>query len=43
MAALGVAIPYSDALMEWGYAAFGGAYLVYALGTYAVLSWGNRR
>jgi hypothetical protein len=43
MAALGVAIPYSDVLMEWGYAVFGGAYLVYALGTYGVLSWGDRR
>ena len=37
MVALGVAIPYSDFLMEWAYAVFGGLYLLYALGTYVVL------
>jgi hypothetical protein len=37
MAALGVAIPYSEFLMEWAYAVFGGLYLVYAVGTYVVL------
>ncbi|MFB6087270.1 MAG: hypothetical protein ABEJ85_02020 [Haloarculaceae archaeon] len=42
MAGLGMAVPYSETLMRWGYAVFGGAYFVYALGTYAVLSLGER-
>ncbi|MFB6189061.1 MAG: hypothetical protein ABEI57_04185 [Halapricum sp.] len=35
---LGVSIPYVDVLWTWGYAVFGGLYLVYALATYAVLT-----
>jgi hypothetical protein len=38
MALLGVAIPNVDALHEWGFAAFGATYLVYALATYRVLT-----
>lgn len=38
MLALGGALPNSAFLIEWGYATFGGLYLVYALGSYAVLS-----
>lgn len=36
--ALGVAIPNVELLHTWGYAAFGGTYLVYAVGSYAVLT-----
>lgn len=37
MVPLGVAMPYSDVLLEWGYAAFGASYFVYAAVTYAIL------
>lgn len=35
---LGVAIPTVGALHEWGFATFGGVYLVYALGSYWILT-----
>lgn len=38
MAALGVAIPTVEALHEWGFAAFGATYLLYALASYRVLT-----
>lgn len=38
MMALGGVMPHSAVLVDWGYAAFGGLYLVYALASYAVLS-----
>jgi hypothetical protein len=38
LTALAVAIQYVEVLQTWGYAAFGGLYLVYALATYAVLT-----
>ena len=38
MVALGVAIPQVDFLRAWPHATFGGVYLVYALGAYAVLT-----
>lgn len=40
IAGLGTAIPYVGLLQEWGFAAFGGAYMIYALVTYAVLRGG---
>jgi len=36
---LGTAIPFVEVLQTWAYAVFGGLYLVYALATYAVLTW----
>lgn len=38
MGALGVAIPQVGLLRTWPHATFGGVSLVYALGTYAVLT-----
>jgi hypothetical protein len=38
---LGTAIPHVDVLQEWGFAAFGGCYLAYALLVYGVLVGGD--
>jgi hypothetical protein len=38
LVALGVAIPTVDVLHTWGYAAFGGTYLAYAIASYGVLT-----
>jgi hypothetical protein len=38
MMALGVAIPYVDALQTWPHASFGGLYFVYAVAAYVVLT-----
>ncbi|WP_135820274.1 hypothetical protein [Halostella litorea] len=38
MVALGTVMPFVDALLTWHYAAFGLAYLAYALASYAVLA-----
>lgn len=37
MVGLGLAIPNLEVLHTWGYATFGGSYLVYAVATYTVL------
>lgn len=37
MAVLGTAIPHVDVLRTWGYAVFGGCYLVYAVAVYVFL------
>jgi hypothetical protein len=41
MVALGVAIPQSTALETWGYAVYGGCYLVYAIAAYFVIRAGG--
>ncbi|WP_336034509.1 hypothetical protein [Halobacterium yunchengense] len=38
LVALGVAVPTVDVLHTWGYAAFGGTYLAYAVASYGVLT-----
>lgn len=38
LVALGTAMPFVEALLTWHYAAFGAAYLAYALASYAVLA-----
>jgi len=38
MIALGTVMPHVEVLETWGYATFGGLYVLYAVGTYLVLS-----
>jgi hypothetical protein len=38
MIALGIAIANVELLHEWGFAAYGGTYLVYAVASYWVLT-----